>query len=74
MMKKIFLFFLLIFITSCTKDFSKPQYTKRIFKSSHVWSRRKVSIAKTGSFQNPLIKREARRDMLRPKQYNFDSW
>lgn len=71
--RKAFLLILLVLL-SCSNDFSKPKYAKRIQFSGHQWKRRRVSTIKTGSYRNPLTKKEARRQMLSPKRISFDAW
>jgi hypothetical protein len=73
-MKPLFILLLLSVLASCSPDFSKPKYSKRICRSSHGWERRHLPIIKTGTFRNPSIKREARREMLAPKIISFDPW
>jgi hypothetical protein len=61
---------LLLFSISCTNDFSDARYRRPSI--GHTWKRRPVPVIKTGTYRNPLIKKEIRREMLVPKTINLD--
>jgi len=64
---------LLIFLISCSPDFSKPRYRKT-FQTGHGWKRKHVLVTKTQTYRDPRTKYEARNEMLRPKKINLDKW
>lgn len=73
-MKLPFIILVLFVLTSCSPDFSKPRYAKRFCISNHGWKRRRVLVVNTGTYRNPILKKEARKAMLAPKKISFDSW
>lgn len=62
---------LIVFITSCHPDFSKPRYKNKFSKK---WKHKHIIIYKQGTYRDPNIKSEARRNLLNPKSINFDDW
>jgi hypothetical protein len=62
---------LIVFITSCHPDFSKPRYKNKFKKK---WTHKRVIIYKQGTYRDPNIKTEFRRNLLKPKSINFDNW
>jgi len=70
---KYILTILLMFVMSCTPDFSDARYRKPI-QVGHAWKRRHVPVVKTGKYRNPVIKKDIRREMLEPKKINLDQW
>lgn len=72
---KCFTYFLILVLSACTPDFQTPHYKKRIqISTKNGWKRRPVSLFKTGTFRNPILKPETRREMVRPKVINLDKW
>lgn len=57
---------------SCAPDFQKSRYKK--FSWGHGWKRKKVIVFKTQTYRDPRTKTEARRELLRPRKINLDSW
>ena len=70
---KYLLTLLLIFAVSCSQDFSKPRYRKKI-QIGTGWQRRGVNILNNGTFRNPSVKKEAKQKMLQPPKISFDEW
>jgi hypothetical protein len=68
---RLFIILLLALLVSCNSSFNKPRYKK---KSFFTWKRKRVVLLKTGTYNNPTIKRETKREMLRPKTINLDKW
>lgn len=68
---RLFIILLLALLMSCSSDFSKPHYRK---KYSLKWKRKHIVVVKTGTYRNPLIKREIKQQMLVPKTINLDKW
>jgi hypothetical protein len=62
---------LIVFITSCHPDFSKPKYKNKFKKN---WSHKRVPIYKQGTYKDPNIKKEVKRKLLYPKRISFDNW
>jgi hypothetical protein len=60
-------------IMSCTPDFSDARY-RRPIQIGHTWKRRRVPVFKTDKYRNPVIKKDIRREMLKPKKINLDKW
>lgn len=72
-MKKLILFlFVSLFFPACTQDFSKPRYKGYIYKDA--WHRKKTHTWETGTFHDNNVKKNAKRKMLRPRIFNFDTW
>jgi hypothetical protein len=70
---KYIIIWLLIFTISCTPKFNKPRYKKPL-QIGYNWERRKILVFKTGTYQNPLVKKETKREMIKPKTINLDNW
>ena len=70
---KYLLTFLLIFAVSCSQDFSKPRYRRKI-QTGPGWHRRNVPIFNQGTFRNPTVKKEARQKLIKPPKISFDQW
>jgi len=68
---RLFIILLLALLVSCNSGFNKPRYKKKSFST---WKRKRVVLLKTGTYNNPTIKRETKREMLRPKTINLDKW
>jgi hypothetical protein len=64
---------LLIFLISCSPDFSKPRYRKT-FQIGHGWKRKRVLVTKSQTYRDPRTKFDARYEMLRPRKINLDKW
>ena len=72
---KCFTYLFIIVLSACTPNFQKPHYKKRAqISKKNGWKRRPVSLFKTGTFRNPIVKPETRREMLKPKVINLDKW
>jgi len=69
---KYLLTLLLIFAVSCTPDFSDARYRRPSI--GHTWKRKKVPLYKNQLYRDPNVKRETRREMLKPKTINLDRW
>lgn len=66
---------ILVLLGSCTPDFQKPHYKKRLqISKKSTWKRRGMTIFETDAYRNPLTKKEKRREMLNPKTINLDDW
>jgi hypothetical protein len=63
---------LLLCLVSCTPSFQHSHYRKRYVPNK--WVRKHVPVIKTGTYRNPLIKKEIRQEMLVPKTINLDKW
>ena len=68
---RLFIILLLALLVSCNPSFNKPRYKKKSFST---WKRKKVVLLKTGTYNNPTIKKETKREMLKPKTINLDKW
>jgi hypothetical protein len=62
---------LIIVITSCNPDFSKPKYRKNTITG---WERKRVIIFRQGTYRDPNVKKEHKRELLKPKTINLDKW
>jgi hypothetical protein len=73
---KTFLTLVLIAISlnACTPDFQHSHYRKRTIVPHKQWKRRPVSVFKSGTWVNPLIKREYREEITRPRVISLDRW
>jgi hypothetical protein len=56
-------------IPSCATEYGRPKYINRV---SHKHKR--VILFKTGTYRNPIVKPETKRNMVKPKSINFDKW
>lgn len=63
---------LLLFLVSCTPSFQHSHYRKRYVPNK--WVRKSVPIFKSGTYKNPVIKKEYRRELLQPKIINLNKW
>lgn len=63
---------LLLFLVSCTPSFQHSHYRKRYVPNK--WVRKSVPIFKSGTYRNPVIKKEYRRELLQPKIINLNKW
>jgi hypothetical protein len=65
---------LLVSLPACTPDFQHSHYRKRTIVPHKQWKRRPVSLFRTGTWCNPLIKREYREEITRPRVISLDRW
>ena len=68
---KYLLTLLLIFAVSCSQDFNKPHYRKKI-QTGTGWKRKSIHIIKQGTFRDPNVKKDARQKLLQPPKINLD--
>ena len=69
-LRKYIIILLLIFVTSCHPDFSKPKYKNKFKKN---WSHKRIIIFKQGTYRDPNIKKEHRVKLLYPRRINLDN-
>lgn len=62
---------LLLFVVSCSPDFSTPKYRKKFTKK---WKRKRILIYHQGTFNDPNIKSEYRNSRILPRTINLDKW
>lgn len=68
-------FIILVLFASCAPDFQTPRYKKRIqISTKNGMKRKRIVLFKTGTYRNPLVKPETRREMIKPKTINLDKW
>jgi len=63
---------LFVFLVSCTPSFQHSHYRNKYVPNK--WVRKRVPIYKTGTYRNPVIKRDIRNQMLEPKTISLDRW
>jgi len=75
MRTRLFLSLLLcIGLVGCNPDFHHSHYKKRKLFDVGPWERRRVSLFSTGTYRNPIIRKEARQKMIKPPEIILDEW
>jgi hypothetical protein len=62
---------LIVVITSCNPDFSKAKYKRN---SIHGWKRKQIIIFRQGTYRDPNVKKEHKRELLQPKTINLNKY
>lgn len=65
------LIIVLLLFVSCRTDFSVPKYRNRLH--SH-WHRKAIIIFRQDVYNNPVVYKEARLQLLHPPNINLDKW
>jgi hypothetical protein len=68
---KFLILILLIFLLSCNPDFNHPHYKR---KSLSGWKRKPISVFRQGTYRNPIIKKEAKRKLIKPTTINLNDY
>ena len=69
--KRYIVILLVLFIVSCTPDFSTPKYRKKFTKK---WKRKRIFIYQQGTFNDPNVKSEYRQSRIHPRTISLDKW
>jgi hypothetical protein len=70
-MRLLRLLLIVVLLLSCNQGFDRPRYLR---DSPSGRTHRRLPIWKQGTYRDPLVKREARREKIAVRLFNLDEW